>query len=289
MTLDAFLETAWNDHADRPDEVAQRLAGSLGLITDAAGLAPYARIVAHVYGEHLGRWADGVALIGSLRKLPAFDARPETIGALARYAGALEAGAGDDAALAALDRDDRIAALAIASSALCARQEWSRAIAALDAALKDAEPGIVYGSPAIRPLAIAGNNLAEALEGKADRSANETFSMLGAAQAGLTYWKRAGTWLEEERAHWRLAKSRIAAGDFVDAIASADDCLRVCDQNGAPPFERFFGYAARAIAQREAGDAAAAARSATLARDAHAQVPQDERHWCEAELRALGG
>ena len=34
MSFDAFLETAWNDHADRPDEVAARLASSLGLVTD---------------------------------------------------------------------------------------------------------------------------------------------------------------------------------------------------------------------------------------------------------------
>ena len=289
MSFDAFLETAWNDHADRPDEVAARLASSLGLVTDAAGIAPYARIVAHVYGEHLGRWTDGVALIESLRRSAANDGKPETASALARYAGALLCGAGDDAALAALDRDDRIAALAIASSAFTARSEWSRAIGALDEALKEAEPGIVYGSQAIRPLAVAGNNLAEALESRPDRSANETFSMIGAAQAGLTYWKRAGTWLEEERAFWRLAKSRLAAGDYADAIASARDCLAVCESNDAPAFERFFGYAALAQAQRAAGDTAGAAASARTAVELHSRVPEDERHWCAAELARLSG
>ena len=133
------------------------------------------------------------------------------------------------------------------------------------------------------------NNLAEALESKPDRSANETFSMIGAAQAGLTYWKRAGTWLEEERAFWRLAKSRLAAGDYADAIASARDCLAVCESNDAPAFERFFGYAALAQAQRAAGDTAGAAASARTAVELHSRVPEDERHWCAAELARLSG
>ena len=54
MTFDELIDTAWNDHADRPEEVAERLESSLSIVETAAHVAPYARIVTHVFGEHLG-------------------------------------------------------------------------------------------------------------------------------------------------------------------------------------------------------------------------------------------
>ena len=62
--------------------------------------------------------------------------------------------------------------------------------------------------------------------------------MIVAAEAALRYWKQAGTWLEEERAEYRLAKSLLIAGRAVDAVASARRCLAVCERHEAPAFER---------------------------------------------------
>ena len=50
MTLDAFLETAWNDHGDHPQEVADRLAAALHLVAAPAHIPPFARLATHVYG-----------------------------------------------------------------------------------------------------------------------------------------------------------------------------------------------------------------------------------------------
>ncbi|MFO1309413.1 MAG: hypothetical protein U1F64_13385 [Burkholderiales bacterium] len=287
MTFDAFIESAWNDHGDRPAEVADRIAASTGLVATADRIAPYARLATHVFGEHLGEWERGVRLLESLRALPAYDASPAAEGAIARGIGALRYAEGDAHAVDTLALDDRIAAIAIASAALAGRGEHGRAIAALEGALALAESGLPDGSPALRALAVAGNNLACVLEEKADRDAAQTRGMVAAAEAALSYWKRAGTWLEEERAHYRLARSLLCAGRPRDAAASARRCLDVCVAHEAPAFERFFGHAALAAALRASDDAAAFEAARHDALDCYEEVPADERRWCAGDLAAI--
>jgi hypothetical protein len=286
--FDAFLEAGWNDHADRPAEVAERLAASLARVTAPESIVPYARLATHVYGEHLGQWRDGVALLERLRALPLAQGRDDVASALGRSIAALRYGAGDERALAALGAEDRIAALATASSALVGQKDCARGLAAYAAAIATAEGGLPSGSPAARALAVGGNNLAAALEEKGDRNADETRGMVSAAQSALKYWKLSGTWLEEERAEYRLAKSLLQAGDPATAAQAAQRCVAVCAANEAPAFERFFAVAVLALAQRAAGNAAASSEARAAAFAFYAQVPADDRRWCDDERRALG-
>ncbi len=248
MSLDAFIATAWDDHGDHPEAVADRLAGALDLLESPAGVAPFARIVTHVYGEHLARWSAGIALLESLRSRPQLAGDPAAAGAITRNVAALRYAGNLDPSLARLSNEDRIAVLATAASALAAQLGWKRAIAAYEEALRLAEPGLPSGSPALRALAIAGNNMAASLEEKPDRDPVETRGMVVAAEGGLRYWRLAGTWLEEERAEYRLARSLLQAGDHAAAVEHARRCVDICAANDAPPFERFFGYAVLAIA-----------------------------------------
>jgi tetratricopeptide (TPR) repeat protein len=287
-TIDAFLETAWTDHGDHPGEVAERLATSIGLVRAHADFAPYVRLLTHVYGEHLGQWQSAIELLGRLRALPSSDGSPEVAHLIDRAVATMRFAAGDGAALDGLSLDDRVSALATAASALAARAEFPRAIAAFQRALESAESGLPAGSPAIRALAIGGNNLAALLEGRPNRDAMQTQAMLAAAEAGLKYWKLAGTWLEEERAEYRLARSQLQAGKARDAVASAQRCIAVCRMNGASAFEQFFGFAVLALAQRSAGDRAASDASRTEAMRQLELVSDDERQWCSADLAELG-
>ena len=287
MSFDAFMETAWNDHGDRPQEVADRLAGSLQVIGAAEQIPPFARLLTHVFGEHLGQWRQGVALLESLRSLPAFDGSLAVTGALTRSVGVLRYASGDSAALEPLSLEDRVSVLATVSSALAARGEFTRAISAYSEALRLADTGLSVGSPAIRALAVGGNNLASSLELKKDRNASETAGMIGAAEGGLKYWKQAGTWLEEERAEYRLARSLLQAGRPDAAIESARRCVEVCSANGAPAFEQFFGYAVLALAQRAAADVTGFAASHEHARRLYELVPEAEKQWCESDLEEL--
>jgi len=281
-----LIEAGWAEHGERPEAVAERLASSLGVIDAPEQIEPFARLAAHVLGEHLGAWERGRAMLCALRSLPSCDASGGA--AIDRHIAALQCASGDDSGLAALSREDAAYALAAAAAACAGRKAFARAIRSYERALALAEPGLPDGSPALRALALAGNNLAAALEEKAERTLDENVGMLAAARGGLAYWKRAGGWLEEERAEFRLARSLTLAGEPHAGALHAQRCLEICERNEAPAFERFFACYALAAAQRAAGDLAGFARASERALALHAQVPVEDQRWCEAERRELG-
>ena len=289
MSLEALIETAWSEHGDQPQAVAEKLAAARLEVKLPVQVAPYARIVTHVFGEHLGQWHQGIALLQSLRLVPGVADDAATIGAIARSVATLRHAGDTGEALEELSLEDRVAVLAASSSALAARGEHGRAVAAYGAALEFAAPGLPAGSPALRALAVGGNNLAAALEEKKERTDAESAGMVAAAEGGLKYWTLAGTWLEEERAEYRLTRSLLCAGRAKEAVEHAEKCVEICERNRAPAFEKFFGAAALALALRAAGDAPGFthAREAALAQ--HAQVPAEEKEWCAGDLQALEG
>jgi hypothetical protein len=286
--FDAFIDTGWTDHADHAADVAMRLEAQTARVETVDQVAPYAALATHVLGEHLGEWDRGIRLLHALRAMAACRGDAAALTTLARHEAALRYASGDTPPFDALAPDEQIAALASAASMLSGRAEWARAIRAFDDALRAAEAGLPAGSAAIRALAVAGNNIAAALEEKVDRSAEQTRAMLSAAHAGLAYWRRAGTWLEEARAEVRLARSMLQAGDTAGAAQAAQRCLDVCAANGAPVIERFFGAAALAMAQRALGQTAAFEASRTRAHEWYAQVPADEQSWCAGDMAELG-
>jgi hypothetical protein len=287
--FDAFLKAAWDDHADRPDAVADRLGVSLQLVQTAEQVARYGALVIHVFGEHLGDGTRGVAMLESLGSLRAAADSADAARAVARNIAALRHAADGPVEAAALLPEDRVCALATAASICAARSDFDRALDSYAQALRQADGGLPAGSPALRALAVGGNNLAAALEEKKDRDPRETAGMVEAAQGALKYWKLAGTWLEEERAEYRLARSLLQAGAALAAADSARRCVEVCERHDAPAFEQFSSHAVLALAQRAAGDPAAFEASSARARDWFEQVSKEERPWCEAELQELAG
>ena len=287
MNYADFIATAWNDHADDAAAVARRLAEPQARPPTAADIVPFSRLVTHVYGEHLARWQDGVDLLASLRDLPAWEDGGDAAAAAARGIAVLRYAGGSDTSLAGLGRDDAITVLATAASALGEQRDFARAGAAYADALARAAAPPKPSVPAARALAIGGNGLATTLGQKPDRSAAETALMLTAARGGLDYWRIAGGWLEEERAHYRLARSLLQAGDPLAAIESARHCVAVCEANAAPAFERYFGHAVVAIAARAAGDPGTYAVARERALACYAEVPADERPWCAQEQGEL--
>jgi len=280
------IDQGWAEHSEHPKQVADWLAGSLAEISAAEQIEPFARLAAHVFGEHLGEWTRGIELLETLRASRVCGAAEAT--AIGRHVAALGCASGDESSLAALAREDAACALAAAAAACAGRKDFSRAIALYERALAQAQPTPAQASPAIRSLAIAGNNLAAALEDKSPRSEDERRGMLGAARGALAHWKLAGGWLEEERAEFRLARSLTAAGEPREGAEHAQRCLTICERHDAPAFERFFAYYALAAALRAAGDDARFEEARSRALSWLAKVPADEQRGCDAERRELG-
>src|SRR5512141_1803444 len=83
-SFDAFVESAWSDHAERPEEVAGRLEDALTLLASPADATAYVRLVVHVYGEHLGQWRGGIALLESVGRNAAWAGSAVVAGAVTR-------------------------------------------------------------------------------------------------------------------------------------------------------------------------------------------------------------
>ncbi len=290
MDFQTFIATGWADHADNAPAVAERLAQSLDVVASPEHVLPFARLTTHVFGEHLARWNDGAALLEALRESSGWDGSPAQTGAVIRGVAVLRHCSGATTALDGLSVEDRITVLATAALAFVGQKAAQAAIEAYGQAMAlAAATQFPPDSPAIRALAAGGNNLAAELSEKPERDALETAGMLAAAEGGLKYWKLAGTWLEEERAEYMLSTCLRKAGDTGAAIEHAQRCIAICEANDAPAFERFFGHAVLAMAQREANDIDAFTASREAALRWHAQVDAGEQAWCATDLAALAG
>ena len=107
------------------------------------------------------------------------------------------------------------------------------------------------------------------------------------ARTALSFWARAGTWLELERAQYRLAHTWIKAGDPAQARRHAQSCLDTVRQHDAPALEQFFAWEALACVERAAGDPLAQARAVQQARAVFERLTPEDRASCQASLDPL--
>jgi hypothetical protein len=291
--LSAFVSRGWDAHAADPAALALRLedtALALGAGGPAAARQALARLAHHVHGEHLGRWTEGIAWQQRLAALPALADDHETAAAVHRHAAALALAGGlppPPGTADAADAAERVRVAALAAASL-APHDVARAAVLFRQALDQHEAAALAGtSPATRALAVTGNNLACELEERASRSEAERALMILAAQAARRCWALAGTWLETERAEYRLAHTRLKAGDPAQARVHAQACLDLVAANGNPALECFLGLEALALAAAAQGDAATHGASVAGAQAAFAELPADDQAWCRGSLLKL--
>jgi hypothetical protein len=287
MDFDTFIEQAWTDHATDAAGVADRLPQALPAVASAQQLAQLSHLAQHVHGAHLARWHDGVAFQQQLAGLPSCTAGSGEAASIARTISALRlAGAmGDDRTGASPSEHIRLSALA---AILLAEHDALRAAALLQAALDSAGAAALPDTdPFHRALAVAGNNIASTLEDKRRRTDEERRLMILAAQTARHHWAVAGTWLETERAEYRLAMTWLQAGDPAQARLHAQQCLDIVAANAGPALERFFGWEALARVERAAGPGPGHAQAVAQAEIAFTELDDSDRGWCQASLDAL--
>lgn len=283
-----FIDQGWSDHAEDAAGVALRLPLALDQVSDEEGLLEAARLAHHVWGEHLGNWADALKFMAALARGPGFDAQGESGRLLQEFRVGLALAGGNGDARATLDTSARVAVTARAAM-LLAGHDVARSAALFDEALAAHEAAALPDTdPATRALAVAGNNASGSLLDCADRSAEQTALMTRAAEVGRRFWGRAGTWLQAERAEWQLARVWLGAGDAARARHHAQECLRIIDAQAEPqPVERFYGCELLLKAARAQGDAAAAAQALAGAQAAFDALGADDQAACRATLQSM--
>lgn len=285
--FDELLNQAWNDHATKSEQVASRLSDATSLIEKNDQIPPMAHLITHVLGEHLGFWDKGIHLLQQLKAMPTFDTASESDKAITRSIASLELAGGKRQSVAELSLSDQIRVLAVAASALSEQKKPEKALELFREALAKGQLGTEKTDPANRALAVTGNNLACALEKKSTRTKSETELMILAAQAGRKYWEIAGSWLEVERAEYRLSQTYLKANDFARALEHAQTCLEVAQENNAPSLEMFFGYEALALVEKARNNSIGFSKAVEQVKANYEKLSSEDKSWCESSLIEL--
>lgn len=278
MDFNAYLNQSWNNHADKANEVMSSFSEGIKLVSESSQIPQLAGLITHVAGEHLGEFHVGSELLTQLENL-SFN-NDETRAALKRSQAILSYTQDQNFSIAGYSVSDQIRITSTAASAFAGLNKITNAIEAFKKSLQLGE-SLDLKDPANRALAIAGNNLASSLEEKPSLSDQEKDLMITAAKAGRKYWEIAGTWLETERAEYRLAQSYLKAGDYINSIKHANLCLTICEKNQAAPLEFFFAYEAIACVEKAMKQPL---RSLPQMEKFFAELPMDDKSWCESSL-----
>ncbi|MBX2800768.1 MAG: hypothetical protein KTR31_24010 [Myxococcales bacterium] len=272
-----FVRQGWNEHADHPRAVLDRLDEGLALAWEGTHLASLAALGIHVAGEHLGDFDQGFALLDRIEASPLHvpDSKPGRSVARSRAILLLVAGQapeGEALLSAAVDPDRsqdsvRAQVYAIVASMRAGRSDVAGAVAALDVATAAAAYGPTADDPAARALAVTGNNLAIALEESTERDEAGTALMKRAAQLGRTYWEIAGDWTNVALAEVRLCHTHLAASEPQAARVHAEAALALADAHDAEPGDRIAPTTSMAKAQLRCGEVAQARRFVQAARE----------------------
>jgi hypothetical protein len=288
MDFDDFVSQAWSDHADDSPAVATRLQGqALALVTEPAQVPRLAHLAHHVFGEHLARWADGLSFLQQLAALPACSSQADVAQGVRRHVASLQLAAGQPDPRAGFDISERIRITALAAADL-ASHDAQRASAFLEEALAQSDQAVLPATDlSHRVLAVTGNGIAGTLEEKPQRSELERRLMIRAAQVARRHWELAGTWLETERAEYRLARTWQQAGDLTQARQHAQNCLEIVQAHDNVPLEAFFGWEALGLVEHSAGNAAGHAQAVRNAQAAFEALSADDQGWCRPSLDKL--
>jgi hypothetical protein len=285
-TLEEVIADAWRRHEAEPRQVHEALVSVVDLVGNDEQLRAFSRLMTHLHAEHLddraAAWPPLEALRERFEATPSLAYRPATVSIET-----LQFVDGNDAGLTRLSIEERASVLATSASALAWKKQLISARVAFERALDEASAGLPDGSPALRALAVAGNNLAVRFEQAETRSTHDDVAMVRFADAALSYWSRAGGWIEQERANYRCARSRLQAGRPAEAVEFASACLSLCEQHDAPAYERFFACSVLALACHAAEDPGLFARWRDRARSHYEALDSAERSACEQELAEL--
>ena len=300
MTVSELLAEANACHDDDVLRSAELLRSIDPQALAAAEAPTYAFLINHVLGEKLGCW--GEALKCQRRILE----RPEPTPALWRQLGAAAYAAGDAAALrqatsayATANQVDLARAHDVLQ--LCAVVYQVPAILAADAAARTlaaitplTEVAWQSASPIDGAVAACLNNLASGLQERPLpdlRQAALRTALARCAELAHIFWKRAGTWVNLERALYLRAMVCNALGDAGAARLFAIEALSVLGTNDADHAEdvdRAFIELERAHACRQLGlnDEAAVAEQNSQA-IAGAFSVASLRRWYESRCARL--
>lgn len=286
MDFNQYLDQAWTDHATDSLKVAQNFKIGFDLLQNESETSDLAHLVTHVMGQHLGKWQEGIDWLKKIQGHPLAKSQDNQI-ALHRYIASLELAMGKRKNLDEFSTSDKIRIYALATNAVSEQTDSKTTKSFFVSALELTQLGLAKEDPANRSLAATGNNLACTLEEKPSRSPTEVELMILAAETGRKYWEIAGTWLQVERAEYRLSQTYLKAGNLKKALEHAQNCIEISNENSAPALELFFGYEALALVEKARENRIGFDMAVRHAEENFNKLSDGDKKWCEKSLIGL--
>ena len=292
--MNDLIRDGWRYHDTESERLADELEAAN--LDELEGDAPAncLRLANHTIGEHLGDWPRARRFAEAVRDATAD--RP------------VEAGFGAHLVVARFMDDDAIAAqqaeiecLGVAADPVDAYLSVKSFLAgALAGTGRFADAGVVIaaanrlagglgdGAASNRSMAVVNNNLASELVESEELDADQSRMMLDCAEAARTFWKRCGTWVNEERALYLLALVNNRVANHADGLEFAQTALGVIAANGEEPVDEAFIHLAAATSQVGLSDIASAKEHLATA-DGLAEAWSDESlaTWYQGERRKV--
>ncbi len=286
MNFETYINEAWNLHVTDSQKAFNNLAIGFELLADEKDVLSLAHFILHVSGEHLQNFTEGILALKNLEKK--ITVTPETKNILLRGQAILEIASGIQVELEKFSTSDQIIIYARLSAIKVEMKKISEAKKVIDRALNLVSLHELPGKdPAFRVLAIVGNNTASTLEEKMNRTIEEAELMLFMAQIARVYWEKAGTWMEVERAEYRLSASNLQASYFDRALIHAENCLRICQENNAPALEFFFGYEMLAKVEQGRGNSVGFNLALIKMKENFERLASNDQAWCKEALSKI--
>jgi tetratricopeptide (TPR) repeat protein len=288
MKFQEFIDQAWREHGTDAAGVASRMQQAIGLASDAAEASKIVHLAAHVFGEHLGKWDEGIAFLNSLRRDRICAGNRDCQADIDRALASLTMASCASVELNLFGLSDQIRIYASAAAQLSGQGNVAKASDLLKRALELSQGNLSQNDPAYRALAVLGNNLACTFEEKEHCTEEELNLMILAALTGRKFWEIAGNWLNVERAEYRLSMSYLKAGQYSKAFEHAQLCLEIVEKNEAEPIEFFFAYEALAKVEKFRSNHIGFSRAVECAKEFLGKIQdQGDKDWCQAALRGL--
>lgn len=284
QSFEEFIQRAWAEHGKQPEQVASRIESGVALVTNGDQAAKLAQLTAHVFGEHLGKWDQGVSYLEQIKRHASLASEKENLNAVDRALAGLQIAGGIKRDISLVSNSDNIRALALAASALGGHQKFLMAKKYFEQASGLANEKLPPKDPAYRALAVTGNNLACALEEMSSLSDEDSSFMIFAANSARQYWEVAGTWLEVERAEYRLSRSYLRAQLLEQALGHAKKCLEMVEKNAAPALEFFFAYEAMALVNHASKNIPEFVVAVNQMKFYFEKLDESDRPWCKQSL-----
>jgi hypothetical protein len=282
MKISEYIDSAWSIHATEPKRVLEEIRHQLPHVQSEEEILSLGNLIVHVAGEHLGLWLAGLELLRKLKNNPLLKDRK----AMSRMVAILELGNNSATKIDNFSPSDQARILATTASALCSlggiRLSESYLVRA-----ENIVSELLNDDPAIKSLAMTGNNMASALEGKTDRNENETKLMIKAAKLGRIFWEKAGTWKEVERAEYRLAQTYLKSNNIELAFDHAKKCLAIVEANNNEPLELFFGLEILALTYKAQNNLESFNETLKKMDSTFKNLSDEDQKWCLSTLKNL--